>query len=76
MYDYYITFLATEVSSGANQEYLVRTLHRGNNTNGRVRGGAPCAWLEPTATAAMNDPPAAAETEAILGNSRAVLQRE
>ena len=46
----------------------VQTLHRGNNTNGRVRGGAPCARLEPTATAAMNDPLVEAETEANLGN--------
>ena len=68
MYDFYITFLATEVSSGANHEYLVQMLHRGNNTNGRARGGAPCAWLEPTAAAAMNDSPAAAETEADLSN--------
>ena len=35
----------------------------------------PCVRLEPTAMAAMNDPPAAAETEANLGNY-AVLQRE
>ena len=35
----------------------------------------PCVRLEPTAMAAMNDPPAAAETKANLGNY-AVLQRE
>ena len=68
MYDFYITFLATEVSSGANHGYLVQTLHIGNNTNGRACGGAPCARLEPTAMAAMNNPPATAETKANLGD--------
>ena len=74
MYDFYITFLASEVSSGANHGYLVRTLQRKQHQRPRavvhrVHGSSQRQRRRWTTL------PAAAETEANLGNY-AVVQWE